>query len=83
MSCLDCLIKFFQIDTHTISKLEEIVIIKNNNIREITPINILEEEEEIIYEKECPKNEQILTKRIIKKEIDYSSADSWDNSLIK
>jgi len=85
MSCLDCLIKLFQTHVNTVYDLDHIIIQNNNDTKDIIPVLIPlkeEEDDEIIYSRDSQKLDQTIIKRIIKKEIDYNSDDSWDNSLI-
>tara|TARA_B110001469_G_scaffold112025_1_gene114570 strand:+ start:287 stop:547 length:261 start_codon:yes stop_codon:yes gene_type:complete len=85
MSCLDCLIKLFQTHVKTVYDLDHIIIQNNNDTKDIIPVLIPlkeEEDDEIIYSRDSQKLDQTIIKRIIKKEIDYNSDDSWDNSLI-
>jgi len=85
MSCLDCLIELFQTHVKTVYDLDHIIIQNNNDTKDIIPVLIPlkeEEDDEIIYSRDSQKLDQTIIKRIIKKEIDYNSDDSWDNSLI-
>jgi len=85
MSCLDCLIELFQTHVKTVYDLDHIIIQNNNDTKDIIPVLIPlkeEEDDEIIYSRDSQKLDQTIIKRIIKKEIDYNSDDSWDNSFI-